>query len=45
MKFEPQSYKVSVGLSLIGILVSLLSLLAGLFFWYRESKAEVKPAA
>ena len=45
MKFEPESYKLSVGLSLIGILISLLSLLAGLFFWYRQRKAEAKPAA
>ncbi len=42
MKFAPSSYKLSITLSLIGILLSVLALLIGLFFWYRGRKAGVK---
>jgi hypothetical protein len=31
-------------LSLIGLLVSFLSLLGGLFLWYHSRKVKVKPA-
>jgi hypothetical protein len=44
MKFAPQTYKLSITLSLIGLLVSFLSLLGGLFLWYHSRKVKVKPA-
>jgi hypothetical protein len=43
MKFEPASYKLSIMLSLIGILASLLALLGGAALWYKKRKTEVKP--
>jgi len=45
MKFEPRSYKMSTMLSLIGLLVSALSLLAGAFLWYRSQRKAAVPAS
>lgn len=45
MKFAPETYKLSIRLSLIGILLSLLTLLAGLYFWYRSTKHKNSAAA
>lgn len=36
MVFAPESYRKSVAMSLVGLLLSLLALLAGLFFKYRK---------
>jgi hypothetical protein len=44
MKFEPQSYKLSLVLSLIGLLVSALSLVGGLLLWFRKRKGKAIPA-
>jgi uncharacterized membrane protein YfhO len=44
MKFEPQSYKLSLVLSLIGLLVSALSLVGGLLLWFRQRKGKAIPA-
>jgi len=38
MKFEPASYKLSIRLSLLGILASLLALLGGLAIWFKNRK-------
>jgi len=42
MKFEPKSYKTSIGLSLIGLLISFAALIAGLFLWFRGRRAGIK---
>ncbi|HPT71909.1 MAG TPA: YfhO family protein [Candidatus Cloacimonadota bacterium] len=36
MKFEPESYKISLKLSLIGILISLLAVIAGFILVFRK---------
>jgi len=45
MKFAPESYKLSIRLSAIGLSISLLALLAGLYLWYKSRRKEDTPAA
>lgn len=42
MRFVPSIYKLSVRLSLIGILVSVLALIIGLFLWFISRKDSTK---
>lgn len=43
MKFEPSSYKQSISFSLVGLLVSFLALIIGIYLWYKNKIAGAKP--
>jgi hypothetical protein len=43
MKFEPQSYKMSIGYSMIGLIISFIALLAGIFLWIKQKRTGAMP--